>query len=195
MSRRRHRIQRTPQFEELWSQISEFPDYSVSNLGRIYTERYGEGRFIQPSPNNYGHIRVALVREQRDVDIEGNIFWRNVRLTRSVAPLVAQAFVEAPNLWSDHVILLDGNLSNVRSDNLAWRTESAAYQYARQLKQEQPVYFRNLRVTNLDLNIEYDNIVQAGMCEGLLFKDIWRSTYSGWRVPPYGHVFEVTERV
>lgn len=184
MSRRRRRTQHSPQFEEQWREIRDFPGYSVSNHGRIYTERYGEGRFIQPSPNNFGHIRVGLVSE-----------WDGKRYTRSVAVLVAQAFVEAPNLWSDHVIILDGVLSNVRSDNLAWRTESAAYQYARQLKQAQPVYFQNLAVTNLDRNIEYDCIVQAGMCEGLLFKDIWRSTYSGSRVPPYGHVFEVTERV
>ena len=197
MARRRNR---TPVqvIEEEWRAILEFPNFSVSNLGRIYNNE--TETFLSGSPNNYGHLRVAFPTEEFEAqyDSDGRFLkMRRVRATRSLAVLVAQAFVEAPSVICDHVILLDGNLSNVVAHNLAWRPSRFAWLYTHQLKEldSQPFYFKNLEVTNLQRNIAYESIVEAGMMEGLLFEDIWTSTYAGTRVFPYGHVFEVTEQV
>lgn len=167
--------------DEVWTTIEEFPEYEVSSLGRIFNRK--RDLMMKTSQTNHGHIKITLKHESGE------------RYTRSVAMLVAEAFVTAPNLLCNQLILLDGNLSNVKASNLAWRPAWFAWKYTRQLKEEQPLYFRNLRVANMTDNVEYSCIVDAGMFEGLLFADIWRSTYTGNRVFPTGSVFEITERV
>jgi hypothetical protein len=167
--------------EEVWETIPEFPRYEISNLGRIYNSK--ARAFMSPSLTNHGHMKITLVSESGG------------RQTRSVAVLVGEAFVEAPNVFCDQLIMLDGHLTHIAANNLAWRPRWFAWKYVRQLKIEQPIYYRNLRVTNLIENVEYQSIIHAGMIEGLLFDDIWRSTYSGVPVFPYGSIFEVTERV
>ncbi len=81
------------------------------------------------------------------------------------------------------------------ADNLAWRPERFAWLYTRQMKKPQPVYYKNLEIHNHTTDRYYESIIDAGITEGLLFADIWRSTYTGETVFPYGHQFEVVERV
>ena len=115
------------------------------------------------------------------------------RFTRSVAMLVAQAFVEPPNFLSDTLVVLDGDLTHVAASNLVWRPRGFAWKYAHQLKVDQPLYYRNLPVFNVVKNVEYESIVAAGMYEGLLFDDIWRSTYSGIKTFPNSSIFEIVD--
>lgn len=184
----------SPELLEEWSVISEFPYYSISNLGRVFNERYNH--IMRPSVNNHGHLKITLAREEsffneltKEVEICTN------RYTRSVARLVAEAFVEVPNSLCNEVVVLDGRFQNVVATNLVWRPRWYAWKYTRQLKTKQPIYYRNLRVLNLVTKVEYDSIVEAGMSEGLLFDLIWESTYTQKPLFPYGHIFEVTERV
>ena len=167
--------------EEEWNTIPHFPSYMVSNYGDVLNMRTQQMMSI--SQNNHGHSKVSLVSES------------GTRHTRSVALLVAQAFVEAPNYLCDQVVVLDGDMSSVRADNLVWRPRWHAWHYTRQLKGYFPQHYMNLRVTNVTTNVEYSNIIAAGTAEGLLFDDIWRSTFSGSGVYPYRHKFEITERV
>lgn len=167
--------------ELIWYTLPDFPDYEINQYGAIYNNRTGS--LMRVSPTNHGHQKISLLG--RD----------GIRHTRSVAVLVADAFVDRPSPMCDHVIVKDGNLSNVSASNLAWRPRGFSWEYTHQLKVQQPLHYCNLRVTNLMANVEYTSIVHAGMVEGLLFKDIWRSTYSGSHVYPYGHVFEISERV
>lgn len=167
--------------EEQWKIILEFPDYQISNKGRVWNEKLG--LMMSTTPNNYGHVRISLTKSPRD------------RYTRSVAQMVAEAFVEPPNLLCDCVVVLDGDLTNLVAENLVWRSESFAWKYTHQLKTPQPLHYRNLSVMNLNTRIEYGSVIETGMTEGLLFDDIWRSTYNHDPIYPYGHVFEVTERV
>lgn len=167
---------------EVWKVIDEFPDYQISNLGRVYNIR--ADHFMRTSVNNHGHVKISL-KEQ----------YQSIRHTRSVAGLVAEAFVDPPNDLCDAVIILDGNFENLRASNLEWRPRWYAWKYTRQLKAWQPIYYRNLPVKNITTENLYNSIVEAGMREGLLFEDIWRSTYTRANIFPYGHVFEVIERV
>lgn len=166
--------------EEEWRSIPEFPNYEISNYGQVYNRRFQ--RLMRVSQSNHGHTKVTLQNGRG-------------RFTRSVAQLVAEAFVEAPNLLCDNLMILDGELKNVRADNLAWRPRTFAWKYTHQLKVEQPDHYYHLPVLNTTTNSKYRAIVEAGVMEGLLFDDIWRSTYTGKPTYPYGCVFEIIERV
>lgn len=166
--------------EERWVEIYGFSDYSVSNLGRIFNHR--TDKVMRTSRTNHGHVKITLA-------MDGT----RRRFTKSVAMLVAEAFVEPPNILCDHLVVLDGDLTNVKASNLTWRPRGFAWKYAHQLKVDQPLYYRNLPVFNVVRNIEYPSIVVAGVYEGLLFDDIWRSTYSGAALFPTGSVFEIVD--
>ena len=165
------------QHKEKWKILHEFPNYEISNLGRIYNSR--EDIMMRTSQTGHGNIKITLVAEQ------------GIRYTRSVAQLVAEAFVDPPNALCNTVVVLDGDLSNVTAENLIWRPAWFAWKYIRQLRVEQPHYYHNLRVMNLITGVEYSNIIEAGMTEGLLFADIWRSTYTGAEIFPGDLTFEV----
>lgn len=167
--------------QEQWRNIPDFSNYDVSNFGRIYNSK--RDVIMQTSRTSFGHIKITMSAD-----------WDGKRYTRSVAQLVAQAFVAAPNYLCDHVVQLDGNLSNVMFDNLAWRPRGFAWKYTHQLKCNQPIYYKNLPVMNMITEAEYDCIIDAGMSEGLLFDDIWRSTYTGAEIFPDDAVFEVIDR-
>ncbi len=168
--------------EEEWRILPEFSNYQVSNLGNVYNLRFDHPMRI--SFTTTGHSKITLWSE-----------WDGKRYTRSVAQLVAEAFVDAPNEICRHVIVLDGDFTNLCADNLAWRPERFAWLYTRQMKKPQPLHYRNLEVHNYTTDTYYNSIMDAGVTEGLLFADIWRSTYTGETTFPYGYQFEVIERV
>lgn len=162
---------------EEWVVIEDFPNYAVSDQGDIYNMKIDQVMSI--SYTNYGHTKITLT------DLHGD------RFTRSVAQLVAEAFVEAPNSLCNAIILLDGDLTHVAAENIAWRPQWFAWKYTRQLKEEQPVHYKNLYVRNAVTNEMHTSIVDAGVAEGLLFADIWESTYTGKACFPTGSVFEI----
>lgn len=167
-------------YGEEWREIDGFPRYMISSEGRIFNKI--SNRYMSASVNNYGHPKISLLTP-------------NSRKDRSVALLVAKAFVEPPNHLCDRIIYLNGDLTDYRAENLAWRPRGFAWNYSRQLKREQPAWVRNLPVVNTMTNVKYQNIIEAGMAEGLLFDHIWHSTYTGAPVFPDGSIWVVEERV
>lgn len=166
--------------EEQWALIPEFPTYEVSSYGNIRNTK--TDRLMRTSRTPFGHVKITLTS-----DYYG---WRK---TRGVAQLVAEAFVEKPSMLCDQVVILDGNFDNVAADNLVWRPRGLAWEYTHQIKMAQPLHYRNLPVINVVTEDRYSSIVVAGMTEGLLFDDIWRSTYTGAKLFPFGAIFEVVE--
>lgn len=167
--------------EEIWATIPEFPHYEISNYGRIFNSIRNQS--MRTSFTNHGHVKITLKAPNGS------------RFTRSVAQLVGEAFVQVPNEMCDQLIMLDGNVENIVASNLAWRPHWFAWKYVRQLKTEQPRHYYNLSVRNKSTGAEYKSVIEAGMTEGLLFEAIWHSTYTHYPVYPYGHVFEITQRV
>ncbi len=169
--------------EEIWEFIKGFSEYQISNIGRVYNDK--RGLIMSTSVNNHGHLKISLISDT------------NERVTCSVAKLVADAFVPIPyaaelsRMDFDQVILLDGNFSNLVSTNLVWRPKWFAWRYTRQLKEQQPHYMHNLYIRDVQTGVEYKSIIEVGMAEGLLFQDVWRSTYSADPIFPIHHVFEV----
>jgi hypothetical protein len=175
--------------QEVWAPIPGFPNYNISNLGNVYNIR--ENRIMRTSKNNWGYLKITL--QTMVPDENGELVKQ--RFTRSVALMVAEAFVESPNWLCDKVIVLDGNLENVAATNLAWRPRWYAYLYFQQSRKVQPVHYHNLAVQNVTTGYCYNNIIEAGMAEGLLYNDIWDSTYQAKKLFPYGHIFKIIERV
>lgn len=167
--------------DELWMRLPEFPNYEISDLGRIYN--LPRQKFMATSKTTHGHLKISLV----------NRFGRH---DRSVALMVAQMFVQPPDLLCDRVVIRNDDLEDVRAVNLMWRPAHFAWKYIRQLRTETlPGYYCNLEVMNMITKVKYKNIIDAGLEEGLLFEDIWRSTYTGNSVYPHHHRYEILKRV
>ena len=93
---------------EEWRNLSEFPNYQVSNIGRVRNSI--TGRILNLSISNCGYVLVQLRKSKKS-------FMRNVHR------LVALAFIENPHNKScvDHINRLktDNTITNLR-----WSTRS-----------------------------------------------------------------------
>jgi len=104
---------------EEWREVEHFPDYSVSNWGRVRTDK--TGRILVLSLNQYGLLQVGLMRDGKQ--------WH-----RSVPLLVAKAFIPQFSGPFDTPINLDGNRLNNHIDNLVWRPRWFAIKYNQQFR-------------------------------------------------------------
>lgn len=102
--------------------IAEFPEYVVTDFGEIFSEHH-EGP-LRLSFNTVGVLMVGLYQEGR--------LYR-----RSVAKIVAEAFVDVGDVLPEDQILapihLNGDRADCRADNLAWRTRSFAVRYHKEM--------------------------------------------------------------
>lgn len=104
---------------EIWEAIEDFPGYSVSNYGRIRTDK--SGRILALSETQFGLVQVGMMRDGEQKH-------------RSVPLLVAKAFIPRPEGPFDTPINLDGDRHNNRVDNLLWRPRWFAVKYNQQFK-------------------------------------------------------------
>ena len=90
--------------DEEWKTITGWPDYSVSNYGRVYNNRHG--RYLKPSYSD-GYLRVCLSSS-------------NKKETIRVHVLVAEAFI---NDWfrGSYIKHIDGDNTYNIVDNLEIR--------------------------------------------------------------------------
>jgi hypothetical protein len=102
---------------EHWKTIAEFPRYSVSNHGRV--RRNASDRVLAPSENQYGVLQVGLMRDR-------------TQFKRSVPLLVVTAFLPQPSGLFDTPINLNGDRTDNRLGNLAWRPRWFAVKYNKQ---------------------------------------------------------------
>ena len=165
-----------------WGHIPDFPDYMVSDQGEVHNVR--TNRYLQKSRSTGGALTVNLYKNGRGYQ-------------KSVKSLVAETFVphpppfeEVPNSFGWPVvhssrysqaeltpttpIQLDGDETNVRADNLVWRTRSFAWNYKRQFLDISDVHLNGPELMDEDTHEVYACVYDAAVINGLLFKDIWR---------------------
>jgi hypothetical protein len=160
--------------EELWMLVEQFPNYMVSNAGRIMNPE--KGLILKPALVNGGDLKINLTHA-------GN------KYTRSVRKLVATAWCPGRSDIFDSVITLDNIKTNVHSKNLMWRPHWFAWEYANQFTRIFPQAYYDQPVRNLSTDVRYESIVECGMCEGILFIDIMQTIQSGESMFPNWHYF------
>jgi hypothetical protein len=101
----------------LWRQVTEFPDYEVSEFGkvrRLTTSVYPAGKVLKPFKHPRGYLRYEL--------------WRNGKsFKRSAHRLVAVAFLGPPPTSKHEAAHGDGDPTNNYWRNLRWATPKENY--------------------------------------------------------------------
>lgn len=124
---------------EIWKPIEAVPGYSISSLGRVRNDSTGRIRSV--APNKWGQPMVKLFREGKE-------------LMRTVATLVANAFLPPPPHPSNCLDYIDGNRGNVKASNLTWRpraefSSESGSAYCQKLTPEQVTYIRRVYANGL----------------------------------------------
>jgi len=166
--------------EEVWVTVPGFQErYVVSNLGRVMNVR--SERLIKPQLTPQGITYVPLYS---DTGHE----------TRSIKVLVARAFVEGETNIFDTPINVDGIKSNNAASNLMWRPRWFAVKYSRQFltksdkEDEGPVY-------EDAAELRFETVREVALTYGLLFRDVYRSTYSETPVFPTQQIFRIPKAI
>lgn len=95
---------------ESWSKISGFPNYQVSNHGRVLADDGSKKTQVKPYEKDNGYLNVDL-------------YANGIRTGKRVHILVADAFVSGKKsgYTVDHI---DRNRHNNSAKNLRWSTTS-----------------------------------------------------------------------
>ena len=163
--------------DEVWATIEWFPEYEVSNYGRVRTNK--SGRILRQNVNQSGLLQVGLMHE-------------GVQKHRSVPLLVAKAFLPVPPGPFDTPINLDGDRSNNRVDNLAWRPRWFAIRYNQQFRYD---YDNSILLPIVDLKSGEvsENSFECAKRYGLLEKDLVLSILNRTYVWPTYQEFGIVE--
>lgn len=161
--------------KENWRKIRSFPGYSVSDWGRIRSDRFD--RILALNPNQSGLVYVGMVRD-------------GIQYHRSVPLLVAKAFMPHHSRPFDTPINLDGDRSNNHVFNLEWRPRWFALEYHRQFVfpcQD------SIDAPLIDLYTEEicDNSLECAMRYGLLEQDLVEAVFNGTTVWPTHQQFDI----
>jgi hypothetical protein len=137
--------------EEFWRVISEFPEYQISNLGRIiHKDRPNTTRKI--NINHQGFPTVVLF----DKEHSGS------RYVRQVNKIVATTFLEPPRSGHDAVWHIDGDLQNCHADNLKWDMRARVLEWNEMNRVGQP-RLRTPPVMHAATGKVFANAYEAGL--------------------------------
>ena len=163
---------------ETWKTIDFFEDYSVSDLGRIRSNK--SGRILALNENQYGLVQVGLMDD-------------GVQYHRSVPLLVAKAFLTPVAAPFDTPINLDGDRHNNRVENLTWRPRWFAIKYNQQFRQpyENPIFSQIIDLKTGEIS---ENSSQCAQRYGLLEQDLVLSILNRTYVWPTYQEFGILER-
>jgi hypothetical protein len=95
---------------EIWVCVKDFPDYLVSNLGRIKSIKKGVERVLKPSIDcrNDGYLLVCLYNKQGKSKVS----------THVLARLILDSF-EPQNTYKKYFVkYIDGDRGNIKLNNL-----------------------------------------------------------------------------
>lgn len=94
--------------KEIFREIDGFPDYEVSNLGRVCSFKGKYPKILKPGKNRYGYLYVILYNGGKMIG-------------KTIHRLVAEAFVPNPENKSEVNHIDEDKLNNV-AENLEWVT-------------------------------------------------------------------------
>lgn len=131
--------------KEVWKIIEKYPNYMISNLGKIKSLNYkrtGKEQILKQSINGRGYYYVLISINNK---------YKNILIHKAVA----EAFLENDNNYSD-VNHIDGNKLNNCITNLEFctRSENIKHAYKNNLRNKQ---VGNTYKKRCELAIEYIN--------------------------------------
>lgn len=144
---------------ERWLQIEDFPNYSVSDRGRIRNDKTGRLMSLARNPN--GVLAVYLVRE-------------GYQHSRGVAKLVASHFLPHETEHYATPMHLDGDRENNHVENLMYRPRWYANMYHRQFEKFRAPYV-NHPIIEMTTGQTYEHSWHAATTLGLLENEIAKS--------------------
>lgn len=153
---------------ERWSAIAEFPGYSVSTLGNVFNDE--EDRPIAISVNQFGIPHVGLTKN-------------GIQYRRGLAHLVAKTFIRNPNERFDTPINLNGDRTDCRVENLAWRSRWFAIEFFRQMTKNMGALIDEALIDNEGNT--YVDTRHAATTLGVLETDVIKSLEEGHPVAPH----------
>lgn len=119
---------------EIWKKIKEYPNYEISNYGRVrslkyysnvHKKYYDRVLILKEKTNRYGYKMIALSNE-------------NGRKCFTIHRLVAKAFIDNKSNYNE-VNHIDGNKSNNKFNNLEWCTRRDNILHAYKLGLKKPI--------------------------------------------------------
>lgn len=158
-----------------WRPVPGFPKYCVNALGQVRHIR--TERIVTPQLTKQGVAYVSLVRETSH------------QYKRSLALLVARAFIPQPSVQFDTPITLNGDRLDCSVENLMWRPRWFALQYHRQFRER---YFHPILVPirDLDTGCIFRDGLDACSTLGLLERDLHLSIENHTVAFPVMHRFD-----
>lgn len=160
-----------------WREIVGFSGYSVSDAGKVMNDR--TGRIMRTTMNTHGIEIVGLMQF-------------GVQRKRSVAVLVGDAFIRtARSLQFNTPINLDGDRSNNRAENLAWRPLWFARKYHQQFVIGPQGFARP--VQNIQTGEVFESTWDAATRKGLLERELVIAILNRTYVFPLYQTFRVIE--
>lgn len=162
---------------ERWAPISEFPNYSVSDLGNVRNQKLERDMAI--TTNQRGIPKVAL-------SVDG------LQYQRALAPLVAREFVEGETTLFNTPIHLDGDQQNCFYENLVWRPRWFAVRYHAQFRTRSE-HTINVPIKDTVTGVVYKNSLDAALSNGLLERDLVMAILNNTVAFPVWHEFEIID--
>lgn len=162
---------------EHWRPIEDFPEYSVSNYGRIRADK--SERILALNENQFGLLQVGLMRD-------------GTQYHRSVPLLVAKAFIPQPTGPFDTPINLDGDRHNNHFANLVWRPRWFAIKYNQQFRHpyENPIL---APLEDVKTHETSENSTECAKRYGLLESDLVLSVLNRTYVWPTYQEFRIVQ--
>lgn len=103
---------------EIWKNIEEFPDYSVSNYGRVKSLKFKKENTLSPKKTKKGYLEIGLYKNTKR-------YWK--RINR----LVLEVFDPRSNINNLEGNHIDGNKENNKfPENIEWCTRSENEKHA-----------------------------------------------------------------
>lgn len=160
--------------KERWKLIEDYPNYEVSDMGRVRNMK--TGKVLRPCKANTGYLMVNLYEDEK-------------HKFASVHRLVATHFILNPGN-KPCVNHIDGYKTNNCVNNLEWVTysENNLHAYNNRLNGGRP----KQKVHCIETQQEFESIIDAGRYFGCGQSSIWQSVYKGYTVLKKYH-FELVE--